>query len=87
MQFKTIEAKFRVKTRTYDYEFTIERKVSGAFAYGNRSCHILIISDFKTKKQLRDEYYDTRYDSIPTEKGQWVNFWTRWIKNNWTNNP
>lgn len=88
-KFKEIKATFRVKSTTgvYDYKFVIERKHSACFKYGDQSCHILKIYDFEDNKFLRDDYYDTRYDHLDTEKEIWVKVWTRYIEKNWTLYP
>ena len=48
-KFKEIKATFRVKSKVgvYDYKFVIERKHSACFKYGDQSCHLLKIYDFK----------------------------------------
>ena len=87
MQFKEIVANFRVKTDTYDYKFVIERKHSACFKYGDQSCHILKIYDYNDNRFLRDDYYDTRYDRINTQKDKWIKVWQDYIKTNWMFNP
>ena len=85
--FKEIRAKFDVvgllpnSKRTYHYHFVIERKKSGAFKYGDHSCHILTI--YEDNKQVREDYFDTRYEHISTYKPSWVKTWKNYIKRNW----
>ena len=84
--FKEIKASFEVSSKNlhYHYLFVIERKESGAFKYGDHSCHLLNLYDLdKNKEWLRDDYYDTRYDHLTTEKEKWLKFWTNYIKENW----
>ena len=88
--FKEIKAKFDVvglteRGNTYHYDFVIERKESGAFNYGDHSCHILNLYDHDTQKWLRDDYFDTRYDRISTDKTKWLKVWKDFIKREWLN--
>jgi hypothetical protein len=88
--FTEIKAKFTMVGKTergneYRYDIEIERKESGANAYGDRSCHLLNLYDHDTKEWLRDDFYDTRYDHISTYKPSWVKVWKNFIKNNWIN--
>lgn len=91
--FREIKAKFDVKglygqnnDKVYHYHFVIERKESGAFNYGDHSCHILNLYDQdKDNAWLRDDYYDTRYDHISTNKDKWVKVWKDFIKREWLN--
>lgn len=88
-KFKEIKATFRVKSKVgvYDYKFVIERKHSACFKYGDQSCHLLKIYDFKDNRFLRDDYYDTRYDRIDTNKEEWIKEWKDYIKRNWQLKP
>lgn len=93
MLFKTIRASFEVKGtsdngKEYHYIFIIKRNKSGAFAYGDRSSHILTLYPYGENEQSEkatDYYYDTRYDHIPTNKEKWVEEWKKYIKDNWIN--
>jgi len=84
--FKEIKGSFEVLSKNlhYHYLFVIERKESGAFNYGDHSCHLLNLYDLDDNKELlRDDCYDTRYDHLPTDKAKWLKFWTNFIKENW----
>ena len=89
--FKEIRAKFYVVGETdsgkqYSYDFVIERLESGAFKYGDHSCHTLkLYAHDNEDKVLRDDYYDTRYDHISTDKDKWVKEWKDFIQDNWLN--
>lgn len=83
-EFKKIEGKFKLSfdngERHFDYDVQIGRHLSGAFKYGNRSSHRI---------DLNGEFYslfDTRYEQIPTNKEEWVSYWTEWVKEQWSNN-
>lgn len=66
--FKEIKAVFTATNRNNEeITITIERKLSGAFSYGDRSSHYFYVND----KLYRS--YDSRYDGIPTEKDKWLN--------------
>ena len=91
--FKEITAKFKVvkdiafeqKKFSWDrcvLEFIVKRQKSGASAYGDRSAHGLEIT--KNGEWLDTKYYDTRYDGISTEKEEWLDFWKKYIEDNWT---
>lgn len=81
-QFKEMKAVFKgigrgaCEGKTYP-TITIERHLSGAFAYGDRSAHEL---DFNNDSM--PNYYDTRYDRISTDKDLWLEFWKRYIEIN-----
>lgn len=67
MEFKKIKGVFKATNRAdQPVEITVERRLSGANAYGDRSSHQVYING---------EWYrgfDTRYDSIPTDKENWL---------------
>ena len=86
--FKEITAQFKVTEDTAFKEgkwkedrgyfiFEVKRRVSGASAYGDRSCHSVIITNVP---EAFPYHFDTRYDSISTEKEAWVKFWKDWIE-------
>lgn len=91
--FREIKAIFDVvgiygqnKNKTYHYHFVIERKESGAFNYGDHSCHLLNLYDQNQNNEWVGDYlYDTRYDHIPTIKEKWVKEWKDFIQNNYQN--
>ena len=88
-KFREIDARFDVCGVSdwgvpYHYIFKIKRRQSGAFAYGDESCHILELYE-DVGKCLRDDLYDTRYDHISTYKPAWVKTWKNFIKRNWQN--
>lgn len=74
-KFKKIDAIFNGMLKDGKcYDITIQRDVSGCFAYGDRSAHIIHINgDFY-------RLFDTRYDCIPTDKSARVEFWADWLK-------
>ena len=85
--FKEIKAVFKVSEDTSfikgewkedrsHFIFEVKRMLSGAFAYGDRSCHSVIITNVPNATY----YFDTRYDGISTEKEAWVKFWKDWIE-------
>ena len=86
--FKEIKAVFKVsedtsfikgewkKNRSH-FLFEVKRMLSGAFAYGDRSCHSVIITNVP---EAFPYHFDTRYDCISTEKEAWVKFWKDWIE-------
>ena len=86
--FKEIKALFKVsedtsfikgewnKDRSH-FLFEVKRMLSGAFAYGDRSCHSVTITNVP---EAFPYHFDTRYDSISTEKEAWVKFWKDWIE-------
>lgn len=86
--FKEIKAVFKVsedtsfikgelkKDRSH-FLFEVKRMLSGAFAYGDRSCHSVIITNVP---EAFPYYFDTRYDCISMEKEAWVKFWKDWIE-------
>lgn len=86
--FKEIKAVFKVsedtsfikgerkKDRSH-FLFEVKRMLSGAFAYGDRSCHSVIITNVPEEFPY---HFDTRYDCISTEKEGWVKFWKDWIE-------
>ena len=84
--FKIMKARFEVFSEYYGYHylFEITRQQSGANKYGDQSAHILDIFDMnKDKAHIDWKLYDTRYDSIPTDKNEWVKVWETYIKENW----
>ena len=88
--FKEIRAKFYVvgmneKGNRYSYDMVLERKHSGAFKYGDQSCHTLTLYKHDTDKYVVDYLYDTRYDHISTDKDKWLKVWKDFIKDNWQN--
>ena len=86
--FKEIKAVFKVsedtsfikgelkKDRSH-FLFEVKRMLSGASAYGDRSCHSVIITNVP---EALPYHFDTRYDGISTEKEEWVKFWKDWIE-------
>lgn len=81
-QFKEMKAVFkgigrdRCEGKTYP-TITIERHLSGAFAYGDRSAHSLSFNE-----ESMPNYYDTRYDGISSDKDKWLAFWKDYIETN-----
>lgn len=74
--FKEITATFDVLFDTNRTEkLIVKRMKSGAFAYGDQSCHSVEL-DGKPESRM---IYDTRYDRIKTSKVDWLNFWTKFI--------
>ncbi len=92
MDFKNIEATFRVKGELkegvhkgwkFDYTIKIKRIVSGANAYGDRSAHIVEYykgDEVSDKTYCSEEYFDTRYDCIPADKQKWLEYWIDWLQ-------
>ena len=86
--FKEITAVFKVsedtafikgdwnKDRSH-FLFEVKRMLSGASAYGDRSCHSVIITN---EPNSFPYHFDTRYDGISKEKDTWVKFWKDWIE-------
>ena len=86
--FKEITAVFKVsedtafikgdwnKDRSH-FLFEVKRMLSGASAYGDRSCHSVIITN---EPNSFPYHFDTRYDGISTEKEEWLKFWKDWIE-------
>lgn len=86
--FKEIKAVFKVsedtsyikgelnKDRSH-FLFEVKRMLSGAFDYGDRSCHSVIITNVP---EAFPYHFDTRYDCISTEKEEWLKFWKDWIE-------
>lgn len=85
--FKEIKARFQVIEDTAflvgDYNkdrskfvFQVERQLSGAFAYGDRSFHKVDILGVDAIPY----FFDTRYEGISTEKDKWVATWKQWIE-------
>lgn len=86
--FKEITATFKVqndtafnngrwnKDRTY-FIFEVKRMLSGASAYGDRSCHSCIITNVPDAFPY---HFDTRYEGISTEKEKWIKYWKDWIE-------
>ena len=74
-QFKQISAVFKAKDK--NITFLVERRVSGASNYGDRSAHTLKVDN--NMSQL----FDTRYDGISTDKQKWITFWECYILNNY----
>lgn len=91
--FKEIKGTFYLKGKTnngkeYEYKVVITRKESGAFKYGDHSCHLLDLFNPETGEQINnfgDDYYDTRYDGISTEKNKWIKTWQDFISRHWVN--
>ena len=88
--FKEIRAKFYVVGETdsgkqYSYDMVLERKQSGAFKYGDTSCHTLTLYKHDTEEYVADYLYDTRYDHISTDKDKWLKEWKNFIQDNWLN--
>lgn len=65
------------KDRT-GWKFKVSRYLSGAFAYGDRSGHKIEIDN--GKDYIMPKMYDTRYDSISTDDDAWVEFWKKFIE-------
>lgn len=93
MKFKNIKATFKVvedtsfkngewKKDRSDFVFEVNRYVSGAFAYGDRSGHSISITDSKGEWYM-PKYYDTRYSRIGWEKDSWVKYWKEFIEEEW----
>ncbi len=88
-KFKEMEVVFKVvkdtaylnksfnKDRT-GWKFKIKRYLSGATAYGDRSAHGVEISN--GKDYFMPMFYDTRYDQITTDDDAWVEFWKKFIE-------
>lgn len=85
--FKEITAKYQVVEDTSfikgefhkdrsNFIFKVERHLSGAFAYGDRSSHSVKIIG----AEARPYYFDTRYDGIKPQKEEWSTFWRNWIE-------
>ena len=51
--------------------------LSGAFSYGDRSCHSVKIIN---EPECFPYHFDTRYDGISKEKEEWLKFWKDWIE-------
>lgn len=88
--FKEIKAKFYVVGKTdsgkqYAYDMVLERQQSGAFKYGDESCHLLTLYKHDTGEFATDYLYDTRYDHISTDKDKWLKVWKDFITSNWLN--
>ena len=85
MSFKNITATFKLTIcdwstgKVLDKPLLVEikRKLSGAFAYGDRSEHTIIVNGD------RYQSFDTRYDRISSEKEKWLKFWKEWLNSNW----
>ena len=88
MKFTNIKAVFKVAEDTAfkegrwkkdrsDFVFVVRRYVSGCSAYGDRSGHSIEIDNHP---EFMGNYYDTRYDRIPVDKTEWVNFWRNKIE-------
>ena len=86
--FKEIKAVFKVSEDTSfikgewkedrsHFLFEVKRMLSGAFAYGDRSCHSVVITNVPNALPY---HFDTRYDGISTEKEAWIKFWKDWIE-------
>ena len=89
--FKEIKAVFKtVKDTAYleekwdidrsDFEFKVERVESGASNYGDRSAHLIEVTNHP---EVMVKHFDTRYSGIPTTKEEWVNFWRAYIEDYW----
>lgn len=86
--FKEIKAVFKVsedtsfikgelkKDRSH-FLFEVKRMLSGAYDYGDRSCHSVVITNVP---EAFHYHFDTRYDGISTEKEDWLKFWKDWIE-------
>ena len=90
--FKEITAQFKVTEDTAFNEgrwkedrgyfiFEVKRMVSGASAYGDRSCHSCIIANVPSSFQ---HHFDTRYSGIKPEKKEWIEFWKNWIEDEYS---
>lgn len=89
MRFKEIEASFKVKKDTAfikgdfykdrsSFIFKIKRLRSNCFKYGDMSAHTLqILNSWGAYRQ----FFDTRYNGIPTAKKEWLDYWKRWLEN------
>lgn len=86
--FKEIKAVFKVSEDTSfikgelkkdrrHFLFEVKRMLSGAYDYGDRSCHSVVITNVP---EAFHYHFDTRYDGISTEKEAWVKFWKDWIE-------
>lgn len=86
--FKEIKAVFKVSEDTSfikgelkkdrsQFLFEVKRMLSGAYDYGDRSCHSVVITNVP---EAFHYHFDTRYDGISTEKEAWVKFWKDWIE-------
>lgn len=82
MKFNNITGKWEYVNQLNGVKYTIiiERKLSGAFAYGDGSCHTL--KTYNDKDLSYNQLFDTRYEQIPTDKEGWINFWEEVIKDN-----
>jgi len=86
--FFCFSACFNVKSDKYNYNMLIKRRKSGAFAYGDKSTHILKIYDAKTGEFISERIYDTRYDNINGDDViKWLDYWALFIFKNWVNKP
>lgn len=56
--------------------FEVERYLSGASAYGDRSSHKVDIIG----AEAMPYYFDTRYEGISTQKEEWTKFWKTWVE-------
>lgn len=85
--FKEIIANFQVLEDTSFLEgrfhkdrsqfvFKVERYLSGASAYGDRSAHKVTILG----AEAMPYYFDTRYEGISTQKEEWIAAWKKWIE-------
>ena len=85
--FKEITAKFQViedtsfingdfyKDRS-SFIFKVERYLSGAYSYGDRSSHDVKIIG----AEAMTYYFDTRYAGLSTQKEEWTTYWKKWIE-------
>lgn len=69
-----IEGKFH-KDRS-NFVFKVERHLSGASSYGDRSAHKVVIIG----AEAMPYYFDTRYEGISTQKEEWSATWRKWIE-------
>lgn len=85
--FKEITAEYQVTEDTSfikgefhkdrsNFIFKVERYLSGASAYGDRSAHKVVIIG----ADAMPYYFDTRYEGISTKKENWSTFWREWIE-------
>ena len=85
--FKEITAKYQVLEDTSfikgefhkdrsKFIFKVERYLSGASAYGDRSAHKVDIIG----AEAMPYYFDTRYEGISIQKEEWAIFWKKWIE-------
>lgn len=85
--FKEITAKYQVVEDTSfikgefhkdrsQFVFKVERSLSGAFAYGDRSQHKVTIIG----AEAMPYYFDTRYERISSQKEEWSTYWLKWIE-------